>query len=570
MTASRRALIIVAVLIGVALGLPWGGAVPTASAQTIQVTAADPPYGEQGALNLNVLIKGKGFRNGAKAKFYRTGTADPDGINVKSTKYVSSTQLLATIDIADTAALAGFDIVVQNTDGRTGKGTELFKVTEESIDGCTLLDPVPERDPNTSDLPGLPGSLDSTFGTNGTGKVIGPRYMDVRGWGLAGRRVATDSLGRIVTIGTRLDHCTQQTNYEWMVARYLSSGDLDPSFGTGGVATTTFARSAYAMGVVVQPDDKIVVVGHAPSKIRGTGAAVARFNTNGSLDQGFGSGGLAWVSPGTDFMSVALQSDGRIVAVGEYQSTEGFVGRLTPSGAVDTTFNNGLGYYKYPSAPYPAVQDFNAVSIQTVEGEERIVVAGWMRDALYHYVSAVLRFTSAGAPDNDFGASGVVTTSFYQEDGSSKEQAFLDVTVDSSNRIVATGYASPVSGQAQLALARYDVSGQLDSLFGVGGKVLELSGQPSAIANAIGIQADGAIVVAGYTDTRAGLWRFTERGDLDASFGPSGSGWVQEANPSFWRGVLVQTDGKIVCVGNFATGTQPSVVVYAALWRYWQ
>jgi len=570
MTATRKALIVVGVLIGVAFGLPWGGAVPTAFAQSIQVVAADPTSGEQGTLNLNVIIKGKGFKNGAKAKFLRTGTTDLDGINVKATKYVSSTQLVATIDIADWATLSLFDIEVALADGRTGKGTELFSVAAKTIDPCTLPDPVPAPDPYTSGSPGFPGFLDSTFGTDRTGKVIGPRYMDVQSWGQAGRRVATDSLGRIVAIGTRLDYCTHQTSYEWMVARYLPNGDLDPSFGTGGVATTTFASSAYAFGVAVQPDDKIVVVGHAPSKIRGTAAAVARFNTNGSLDQGFGSGGLAWVSPGTDFMSVALQSDGRIVAVGEYQSTKGFVGRLTPSGAVDTTFNNGLGYYKYPSPPYPAAQDFNAVSIQTVEGEERIVVAGFMRDALNHYVSAVLRFTTAGALDNDFGTSGVVTTSFYQEDGSYKEQAFHDVTVDSSNRIVAAGYASPVSGQAQLALARYDVSGQPDLLFGAGGKVLELSGQASAIARAIGIQPDGAVVVTGYTDTRAGLWRFTERGDLDASFGPSGSGWVQEANPSSWWGVLLQTDGKIVCVGDFATGTQQDVIVYAALWRYWQ
>jgi len=128
MTGSRRALIVVAVLFAVSFGLPWSGAVPDAAAQ-ISVTAADPPTGEQGALNLNVLIKGKGFKNGAKANFYKTGTADPAGVNVKSTQFVSSTQLMVLIDIADAAALSLFDIQVQNTDGRTGKGTELFSVT---------------------------------------------------------------------------------------------------------------------------------------------------------------------------------------------------------------------------------------------------------------------------------------------------------------------------------------------------------------------------------------------------------------------------------------------------------
>ncbi len=131
MIASRKALIVVAAFVLMAIGLPWGGNVPAAFAQTISVTAADPPTGEQGALNLNVIIKGKGFKNGAKAKFYKTGTTDPAGVNVKSTQYVSSTQLVANIDIADGAALSLFDIEVRNADGRTGKGTELFSVAEK-------------------------------------------------------------------------------------------------------------------------------------------------------------------------------------------------------------------------------------------------------------------------------------------------------------------------------------------------------------------------------------------------------------------------------------------------------
>jgi hypothetical protein len=131
MIATRKVIIVIAAFVLMALGLPWGGTVPATFAQTISVTAADPPMGEQGTLNLNVLIKGKGFKNNAKAKFYKTGTTDPAGINVKSTQFMSSTELVATIDIADAAALSPFDIVVQNADGRTGKGTELFSVVEK-------------------------------------------------------------------------------------------------------------------------------------------------------------------------------------------------------------------------------------------------------------------------------------------------------------------------------------------------------------------------------------------------------------------------------------------------------
>jgi hypothetical protein len=128
MTGARGALFLVAVLIALLFGLPGVGAVREASAQ-ISVTAADPSSGAQATYSLDVTIKGKGFKNGAKAKFYKTDTSDPAGISVRSTRYISSTQLVATIDIADTADLSMFDIEVANADGRTGKGTELFAVT---------------------------------------------------------------------------------------------------------------------------------------------------------------------------------------------------------------------------------------------------------------------------------------------------------------------------------------------------------------------------------------------------------------------------------------------------------
>lgn len=101
----------------------------SAAAQTIQVTAAEPSAGEQGTLNLNVRVLGKGFKNGANAEFLVSGTTNPGGIVVKSTTFVSATELIANIDIADTADLAKFDIKV-TVSGRVGKGTELFSVTQ--------------------------------------------------------------------------------------------------------------------------------------------------------------------------------------------------------------------------------------------------------------------------------------------------------------------------------------------------------------------------------------------------------------------------------------------------------
>jgi len=98
-----------------------------ASAQ-ISVTSAVPNSASQGTINLDVNVSGKGFKSGAKAKWFISGTTNPGGVTVNSTAFVDSNTLTANITVSSTAYVGGFDIVVANTDGRTGKGSELFAV----------------------------------------------------------------------------------------------------------------------------------------------------------------------------------------------------------------------------------------------------------------------------------------------------------------------------------------------------------------------------------------------------------------------------------------------------------
>src|SRR6267154_6450282 len=118
MTPSRRMLL---PLITMALALPL-------AAQTISVTAASPNAAAQGTLNLNVTISGKGFKNGASSSFLVSGTTNPGGIVVHSTSFVNSTTLVANIDVSDTATVSQFDVAINNADGRSGKGSDLFSV----------------------------------------------------------------------------------------------------------------------------------------------------------------------------------------------------------------------------------------------------------------------------------------------------------------------------------------------------------------------------------------------------------------------------------------------------------
>jgi hypothetical protein len=99
-----------------------------AAGQEITVTAADPPETEQGTLSLVVKIAGANFGKDSKVSFLVAGSTDPGGITVKSVKYRNPKSLEATIDVAPDAQTQNrFDIQVQSG-GRTGKGTELFKV----------------------------------------------------------------------------------------------------------------------------------------------------------------------------------------------------------------------------------------------------------------------------------------------------------------------------------------------------------------------------------------------------------------------------------------------------------
>ena len=114
------------------------GAAGNTQAQQVQVTAADPSSTAQGTINLNVKVTGKGFKNGANAKWFVTGTTDPGGVTVNSTAFVNSGELTANITVADTALIGNFDVAVTNPDGRGGKGTELFAVTSSTSCGTDI------------------------------------------------------------------------------------------------------------------------------------------------------------------------------------------------------------------------------------------------------------------------------------------------------------------------------------------------------------------------------------------------------------------------------------------------
>jgi uncharacterized delta-60 repeat protein len=186
------------------------------------------------------------------------------------------------------------------------------------------------------------GSLDPSFG--GDGKVT----TDFRGGGDEANAVAIDSQGRIVAAGGAQG--PTPTRGTEALARYRPNGALDPSFGGDGRVTTQIGHRAAAHSATIDPKSRIVVAGIA--RWRGSSEAdfgLARYRSDGTLDPSFGSGGLVTTTFGRDHFdsaaSVAIDSRGRLVAVGEtrrraFGSGDDFaVARYLPTGSLDHSFS---------------------------------------------------------------------------------------------------------------------------------------------------------------------------------------------------------------------------------------
>ncbi|MBC7910881.1 MAG: hypothetical protein H7Y30_10305, partial [Pyrinomonadaceae bacterium] len=190
------------------------------------------------------------------------------------------------------------------------------------------------------------GTLDSSFGVGG--KVVAPLTPNEVEYIHA---VAVQRDGKIVITGVSLLHNfvppSPSTKYTQIIARYLANGTLDSSFGTGGVVRTIRASTS-GQSIAIQPDGKILIGGiYWNTDVPFYAHSMSRFNTDGSLDttwNGTGFSDIYFTAPQdgivSDFgiRSLAIQQDGRIVALGGDKNT---LLRFNTNGSLDTTFGSG-------------------------------------------------------------------------------------------------------------------------------------------------------------------------------------------------------------------------------------
>ncbi|MFC7261730.1 calcium-binding protein [Streptomyces lutosisoli] len=366
------------------------------------------------------------------------------------------------------------------------------------------------------------------------------------------RDMAVQADGKIVTVG--LNQPPESGEVDFTLARYNPDGSLDPGFGTGGKVTTDVRGGEdYADGVAVQSDGRIVVVGSTSDPVNpGPQFTVVRYNPNGTLDTGFGDGGTVVTDFGTggpsEAFAVQLQADGGIVAAG-MSGADFALARYHP---VDGSLDNGFdGDGKVTTAFAGGAATAFDVALQS---DGKIVAAG---RAGYNYPAydsdfAVARYNADGSLDSGFDGDGRTTTAFARAD------VVGGVAVQSDGKIVVTG-----TSDFDFALARYNPNGTLDSDFDGDGKVTTDFGSGTLDGSSdLALQSDGKIVAAGISLSDFAVARYNVDGSLDSGFGIGGkvttdvdNGYYDVANA-----VALQSDGKIVLSGN--TGDDRGLVRY--------
>jgi uncharacterized delta-60 repeat protein len=289
------------------------------------------------------------------------------------------------------------------------------RVTRAAVAAALLLTAV------SASARGAGGDLDPTFGDGG--KVV----TEVGTVEDRAHAVVTQPDGKIVLAG----HSYGGPTADFALVRYNADGSLDGAFGVGGEVVTDLDDSHDgARALVRQPDGKLVAAGSASKGNDHSALALTRYNDDGTLDDTFGVGGKVtttfapYVVNGNDLV---LQPDGKLVVAGDIgPGPDVALARYNTDGSLDATFgNSGV----VASDVYSDTSRTHAVAIQP---DGKIVVGGYVT-RLPNNDFVLARYKPDGSLDTSFGDAGSLTTDVSGHD------LLNDLAVQSDGRIIAVG-----------------------------------------------------------------------------------------------------------------------------------
>ncbi len=372
------------------------------------------------------------------------------------------------------------------------------------------------------------GAFDAAFGVgeeDGTPNgVVNISLGDGNDFGTA---VAAQADGKLLVAGYHEDGAS--TNM--VVLRVNADGSLDPTFGTAddgtenGIVNISLGDgNDIARDIAVQADGKIVIAGDSVSADGSANIIVARLNADGSVDESFGQSedgspnGFVASSLGNGddtANALVLQADGKIVVAGNRVAEDGssnmVVARYDATGVPDATFGTSGDDGTPEGFVNLSLGDGNDVARDlALQDDGKIAIAGdsVMADGSSNVVLA--RLNADGTPDDSFGVAedgtpnGFVATSL----GEGNDFA-TGLAVQTDGKLVVAGYHQE-GESTNIAIARYETDGALDQTFGTADDgtengIVNLSlGDGDDMANAVAIQGDKLIVVAGTTTAADG------------------------------------------------------------------
>ncbi|MGE3840611.1 MAG: hypothetical protein AB7I50_03415, partial [Vicinamibacterales bacterium] len=386
------------------------------------------------------------------------------------------------------------------------------------------------------------GTVDMAFGTAGQFRVdlTGSLAFDDVGRALALDDLVPGADASILVAGSTNGGTTSE---DFFVVRVTPGGTLDSTFGTGGKALVDFGASDQATAIARQPDGKIVIAGTSANDF-----VVARLLANGTPDSAFSADGMTLAEIGGTATGVALLSNGKIV-VGGLAVTNSFgMAMFSPSGAEDPgwgTFDSNL------TIPFSGANGSGSMALQP---DGQLVLVGSAGGSM-----AAVRVGAEQPLDLTFGTDG------RQRTDSLKNEEGRGMLVQPDGKVVVAG--PYLADLPFFGVARYKANGQLDPAFGGEGGVqagVALGNFGATdVATAIARQADGKLVVVGYTNADGGpgpnnfaIMRLTTSGALDPTFNPlnvsgHGAGYltIDFGADDRATAVTIQPDGKIIVAG---------------------
>ena len=361
------------------------------------------------------------------------------------------------------------------------------------------------------------------------------------------RKVLVQPDGKIVLVGwSGLNPLS-----DIALSRYNTNGSLDSTFGTGGRSTASVHSNATGMAAVLQTDGKIVVAGMTDADtVAGTydnNMLVFRFNSDGSVDSSYNSTGYNEIDLGSTMdkgFSIAIQQDGKTL-MGGYTQLAGTTATVVVRFTTDGIVDSTFNADGILITDIPS-SIYEQITCMLIQPDGKIVCGG-QTGAGSNTNNMLMRILSDGTMDSTFNGTGIATYSWQ-----SSQNTTSSIALQGDGKIVLSGH-SYINLDYKMCIERYDADGSIDSTFDQDGIVFP-GFYFDSYGNAVLIQPDSSILVAGHvspTPYDIGFARHLPDGTVDSSFGINGKLEMSLGTGNdYIYSLALQNDGKIIAGGS--------------------